>query len=234
MNFFEEAREFVRNILVWVYFLVGFSFLFFLLPLDHSFSVIIFEIIKHDLLPSGVELMVTNPLSAFLAQIQISFLLAFLATLPIFLYKMMKYFLPALYEKEKKIIFWILFPSISLFFAGCTFAYFFLIPITFEVLYPYAITIGAVSFFSVGEFISSVFGFMMAVGVMFLLPIFMAFLNFLGVVDRDFWMSKWRYALALFLLFSAIITPDGTGITMVILVVPLMVLYGSGMIISRR
>jgi len=234
MNFFKELREFIKNIMVWLYFLLGFSFFFFLIPAGHTLSVIIFEKIKHDLLPDEVQLIVTNPLSAFLAQVQVSLLMAFIATLPIFLYRMMKYFLPALFDKERKVVMWILSVSTFLFFIGCTFAYLFLIPITFKVLYPYATVIGAVPFFSVGEFISSVFSLMIAVGVMFLLPIFMALLNFLNIVGTDFWKSKWRYAFVLFLVFSAIITPDGTGITMVMLIVPLMILYGLGMIISRK
>ena len=234
MNFFEEAREFIRNILTWLYFLLGFSFLFFLLPIGHSFSVMVFEMIRQDLLPTGVQLMVTNPLSAFLAQMMVSLLSAFIVTLPILLYRMMRYFLPALFEKEKKVTIWILFPSILLFFAGCLFAYLFLVPVTFEVLYPYATAIGATPFFSVQEFISSVFGLMIVTGVMFLLPIFMALLNFLGVVNTDFWRSKWRYAILSFLIFSAIITPDGTGITMMVLVIPLSGLYGLGMVVSRK
>ena len=248
MGFFKEFKEFIKSILFWVYLLIGFSFFFFLfglkeielfgrnlflpLPTLHSFSVQIFGIIQQDLLPAGVQLIVTNPLSAFLAQILISLLLAFILTTPVFLYKIIGYLSPALFEKEKKAIIRVLFPSAFLFLLGCFFAYLILIPLTFRVLYPYTTVIGAIPFFSVNEFITLVFGLMMAVGIMFLLPVFMVFLSSLGIVKPDFWKNNWRYAILIFLIFSSIITPDGTGITMIMLSAPFTGLYFLGILVA--
>lgn len=250
MSFFKEFKEFIKSILSWVYLLLGFSFFFFAfglkeieilgkniflpLPTLQSFSSQIFRKIHQDLLPTGVQLIVTNPLSAFLAQVIVSLLLAFIMTLPFFLYKTMKYLLPALFDKEKKVIIRILFPSTFLFFLGCLFAYFLLIPSTFKALYPFAAIIGAIPFFSVNEFIALVFGMMLVSGVIFLLPVFMVLLNSLGIVKADFWKNNWRYAFLIFLLFSAIITPDSTGITMIMLFVPLIGLYFVGTVITRK
>lgn len=250
MGFFRELKELIKSILSWLCLLVGFAFFLFLfglkevevlgrniflpVPTLYSFSSQVFAIIRQDLLPPGVELIVTNPLSAFLAQVTLSLLLAFILTLPYFLYKIIKYLSPALFEKEKKAVIWILLPSALLFFAGCVFAYFLLIPATFRVLYPFATAIGAVPLFSVPEFITLVFGIMVAVGVMFLLPVFMLFLSRLGVVAPDFWKNNWRYALLILLIFSAIITPDGTGISMAILSTPLVGLYFLGVIVTIK
>lgn len=233
MGLLKEFKIFVKTILSWVYLLLGFSFFFFLFPRPiDSLAVQVFNLFQRDLLPEGVQLIVTNPLSAFLAQMQVSFLMAFIVTLPFFLYNMIKYLLPALLEKERKIIFKILFPSSLLFFLGCLFAYFLLIPVTFAVLYPYALAIGAVPFFSVAEFIVLVFGLMLVVGIMFLMPVFMVFLSSLGIIKPVFWKNNQRIALLLFLIFSAIITPDGTGISMIILSVPLVGLYFLGTFIT--
>jgi len=107
MSFFKEFKEFIKSILSWVYLLLGFSFFFFtfglkeieilgknlILPLPtlYSFSSQIFRKIQQDLLPNGVQLIVTNPLSAFLAQVLFSLLLAFIITSPFFLYKTIFY-----------------------------------------------------------------------------------------------------------------------------------------------
>ena len=148
MTILEEVKEFFKGILYWVYFLFGFSFFFFL----SGFSVQVFKRIQFDLLPKDVHLVVTNPMSAFVSQIQLSLLLAFVITFPFFLYQIIKYLTPALFKHEKKLIFQSLLPAVLLFFAGCVFSYFFLIPATFKILYPYAMAIGAVPFFSVNEF----------------------------------------------------------------------------------
>jgi len=235
MIFFQELKIFIRNILSWIYLLLGFSFFFFLFPRPiHSLSAQFFGKIRQDLLPPGARLIVTNPLSAFLAQVQISLLLAFIFTLPFFLYKTMKFLLPALYPNERKAIIRTLFPSALLFFAGCLFAYFLLIPATFTVLYPYAVAIEAVPFFSVQEFITLVFGIMLVAGIMFLLPVFMVFLTSFGIIEPDFWKKNRRYAFLLFLIFSAIITPDGTGITMLMLSAPLAGLYSLGILVATQ
>jgi sec-independent protein translocase protein TatC len=62
----------------------------------------------------------------------------------------------------------------------------------------------------------------------------MKFLSSLGLVDSDFWKKNWKYAFFIILVFSAIITPDGTGITMTMLTLPLIGLYSLGAMISKK
>jgi len=250
MTLLEELRIFGKSILHWFYSLVFLSFFFFIfglkevvvfgknyllpIPTPDSFSVQIFNIIRYDLLPADVELLVTNPMSAFTSQIVFSILLAFLSVLPFFIYKVILYIQPALLPNERKAVLWSLLPFVILFFSGCAFSYFFIIPSTFKVLYPYAGSLHAVPFFSIDEFTYYIFSLMIAVGLMFLLPLFMAILSAIGIIKADFWKSKWRHASLFFLVFSAIITPDGTGVTMLMLFVPLLVLYFMGYIFAKR
>jgi len=250
MNIFQELKELGKSILIWFYvflvlaviaFTIGLKEvslfgrdILFPLPTINSFSAKFFEIIQNDLLPQGVDLIVTNPLSAFLAQVSVSVFLAFTISFPFLLYRIIGYISPALYNKEKKAFLKILFPSFFLFIIGSLFAYFILIPPTFKILYSYTSAMGAIPFFSVREFVSSVFVLIFVVGILFLLPIFMLLLTKLGIIKADFWKKNWRYAILTFLIFSAVITPDGTGITMLILSLPLIALYFTGMIISRR
>jgi len=250
MAFLKELKIFSKHILHWIYFLIGFSFFFFgfglkeiavfgkniflPLPTENSFSVLVFNKIRLDLLPTDVQLVVTNPMSAFVSQILLSILLSFLLTVPFLIYKVILYIHPALLVHERKAVLWSLFPLVFLFFAGCMFSYYFLIPATFSVLYPYAARIGAAPFFSVDEFIHYVSGLMVAVGIMFLLPLFMLLLSSMGIIKADFWRRNWRYACLFFLILSAIITPDGTGVTMLLLFLPLAALYFAGYFFSNK
>ena len=157
------------------------------LPTFHSFSALFFEKIQKDLVPAGVELIVTNPLSAFLTQLIISFCLALVVGSPFFLYQFIRYLSPVLFQSEKKKITKAWIPSSLLFLAGCFFAYFLLIPVTLKILYIYPVTMGVTPFFSVNEFIVFVLGLTIAAGIMFLLPIFMVLLSYLGIVEKGFW-----------------------------------------------
>jgi len=250
MTLLEELKIFIKTILNWVYIFISFSFFFFLfgfkdvlvfgrklllpMPTQNSFSAQFFNMVRRDLLPQGVDLITTNPMSAFVSQILFSMLLSFFITSPLFLYRIIVYLRPALSPQERKAVMLSLFPIVGLFLAGALFSYLFLIPMTFKVLYPYAQAIGVTPFFSLDEFIHYVVSLMLVVGLMFLLPVFMALLSLIGVVPPSFWKNKWRVACFFFLILSAIITPDGTGITMIMLFLPLVALYFAGYFFAKK
>ena len=246
----EELAVFAKNILHCVYVFAGFSLFFFScgvttvtvsgrtyrvpFPMERSFSVEAFSRMRDDLLPPGVQLVVTDPMNAFVSQILISLLLGAFVTFPFFLYRFVLYLRPALFPRERAMLLWSIVPSAALFFSGAAFAYLFLVPATFRVLYPYAVILGVVPFFSVNEFIYYVFSMAAVTGVMFLLPLFMAAASVAGIVPAAFWAEKWRYALVGCLVLSAVITPDGTGVTMALLFIPLAALYALGYFFASR
>lgn len=250
MTLLKELKVFIKSILYWVITFFGFSCFFFvfslkkvaiwgreyyfLLPSERSFSVQVFNKVRQDLLPADVQLISTNPMSAFVSQVLLSMLLSFLLTFPFFIYKIITYIRPALLLHERKAVWWSLAPLTFLFLSGSLFSYFVLIPATFKMLYPYTTEIGAIPFFSINEFTYYVFGLIITVGTMFLLPLFMILLSFMGIINAGFWKKNWRHACLFFLVLSAIITPDGTGITMAILFFPLAILYFSGYFVAQK
>ncbi len=254
----DELQQFGKKILSWLWiFIVAFIFFFafgiasadltliqnadltlkitlpYPVPSYNSISALFFKKIQQDLLIKEMELIVTNPLDALWAQIGIALFLAFIITLPLLLYKITSFFSSALSKKEKGSISKALIPSTVLFFAGCCFAYFFLIPATFKFLYPYVLAIGAKPFFVVNQFISLVLMLVLIVGIVFLLPVFMTLLSRFKIVKPETWKKNWRYAVLIFLIMAAIITPDGTGITMMLLALPLILLYFLGYLGSK-
>jgi sec-independent protein translocase protein TatC len=55
-----------------------------------------------------------------------------------------------------------------------------------------------------------------------------------GIIDARFWRNNFRYAVIIFVIFGAIITPDGSGITMWLVAGPMILLYLLGMIFIKR
>ena len=201
-------------------------------PAGDSFAGLFFERMQADLIPESIRLVVTTPLEAFTAQVQIAFALALIVLMPIFLLRSVLFFSDALYPNEQRALVRTVTPSLLLFILGATFAYIFIIPPTIVFLYGYASSLGAETLFSTGSFVGMVVGLMLAVGTMFMTPVAMALLSWLGVVPPVFWVEQWRYALLTLLIFSAIITPDGSGVTMLLVSVPLSALYGVGYMAS--
>lgn len=55
-----------------------------------------------------------------------------------------------------------------------------------------------------------------------------------GVADAKFWRKNFRYAIILFVIFGALITPDGSGITLWLVALPMLLLYFIGMVVIEN
>ncbi|MEM4398529.1 MAG: twin-arginine translocase subunit TatC, partial [Candidatus Nitrosocaldus sp.] len=67
-------------------------------------------------------------------------------------------------------------------------------------------------------------------GLSFLLPIVMGVISSADLVDKNFWRRNIRYAIVVIAIFGALITPDGSGVTMWFVALPLIALYALGMV----
>jgi sec-independent protein translocase protein TatC len=55
-----------------------------------------------------------------------------------------------------------------------------------------------------------------------------------GITDTSFWRKNFRYSVLIFVIFGAIITPDGSGITMWLMTGPMIGLYLAGLVIIEH
>lgn len=234
MSFTHDIRE-LRGVLIsWLILFLALGFGFFVLPTGESVAARVFAQMKANLIPPGVELVVVNPMTAFFGQFQIAFVLALLISLPYLLWRLLRYVLPGLYAHETRALLLFLVPSCLLFFVGSAFAYWFLIPSMFRFLYAYVSPLGATSFFALQDFIALTFSILFVTGLAFLLPVAMVLLTKAGVVRAGAWGGQWRKGLLVFLIVSAVITPDGSGVSMILLSFPLFALYVLGALVSSK
>lgn len=203
-----------------------------LIPGSPTLATQVFLSAKAFLVPEGVPVVVLGPVSAFMAPIIMAILITVMAVFPYALFLVVWFLRPALRSREQRVMLQVILPSLILFYLGVALAYFFIIPKTFTLLYSFATPMGVASYFALDDFISSVFLLTLSVGATFLLPVVMVSIAFLGIVPRGFWLKHWRGAVVASLLFSAIVTPDGSGMTMAFLSVPLLSLYGIGAMIQ--
>ena len=202
-------------------------------PLDNIAAQVTVEM-KNQLIPETVQLIQTAPGQAFFAQIYIAGLLGAVFGMPVIVKELVGFVSPALGRKEIQIIRSITIPAISLFIAGCFFSYFFVTPYILEFLYKYGEASGLVTFLNVIDFVTFVLQFLLAFGISFQLPMIMYAMSASGITDEKFWRRNIRYAIVIIVVFGAIITPDGSGITMWFVAGPMIALYLMGMIIIER
>lgn len=202
-------------------------------PLD-NIAAQITQYMKDNLVPEEVQLIQTAPGQAFFAQIYIAALVGLVVGMPVIVKELVGFIQPALKENEIKVGRSITLPSLGLFVSGCLFSYYLVVPYILDFLYKYGASAGLVTFLNIMDFVTFVLQFLLAFGISFQLPLIMYAISASGAVDWKFWRSNFRYAIILIVIFGAIVTPDGSGVTMWFIAGPMIGLYLAGMMFVRR
>ena len=189
---------------------------------------------KNNLVPQGVQLIQTEPGQALFAQIYVGALVAIVAGMPMIIKESVGFIKPALKEREIKVTRSIALPALGLFITGCVFSYFLVIPYMLEFLYKYGDASGLITFLNIMDFITFVLQYLLAFGISFQIPLIMYALTMAEIVDSKFWRKNIRYAVLAIIVFGAIVTPDGSGVTMWFIAIPMMVLYLGGLVVSEH
>jgi sec-independent protein translocase protein TatC len=93
---------------------------------------------------------------------------------------------------------------------------------------------GLVPVLGVQQFVQFALLYPIAFGLVFELPVFVYALTRLGVVRAATWRRHWRGAVIGSLVFGMIVTPDNSGITMLLIALPMIALYLGGVAVASR
>jgi sec-independent protein translocase protein TatC len=245
----EELRSRILRIAICVIIITVFSMSFGIRTFELDSSIIIYypypdpfyniaiqitKYMQETLLPPEVKLIQTAPGQAFFSQIYVSVLIGFIGSMPIIVKEIYGFISPAI-EKKTKIGIWNIFlPTIFLFIIGIIFSYILVIPFVLDFLYSYGQAMGVETFLNIDNFISFVLQFFLGFGIIFELPMIMYAVALTGAIDAKFWRKNFRYAIIFFVIFGALITPDGSGITLWLVALPMLLLYFIGMVVIEN
>ena len=160
-------------------------------------------------------------------------LLGFLLASPMVAYEVYRYVEPALYPHEKGYLTWFAASFTGLFALGVAFSYYVLIPYTYRFLLRFADFVGAKPFFAVDDFLAFTALVMLAVGLSFTFPVVTTLLVKLDVITPETLTSRWREAVVAVFIIAAVVTPDVSGITMLMLAAPITALYALAVAVAK-
>ena len=189
---------------------------------------------KENLLPENVTLIQVAPGQAFFAQIYVAAILGIIMAMPFIIREFVAFIGPGLYQHEKATVKKVTIYAIGLFAIGSLFSYFMVVPYILEFLYLYGESIGISTFFEITEFVPFVMHLLIAFGLSYQLPIIMWASTVSEMVEPGFWRNNLRYVIIIIAIFSAIITPDGSGVTMWFIAGPMLLLYVLGILLIER
>src|SRR3954447_12068541 len=182
-------------------------------------------------LPGDKELLTFGVTEPFTVTLTVATYGAIILSMPILVYQVYAYVLPAFSDREKRVILPILVIAPFLFMVGVLFAYFVVMPAAIKFLLnfnssEFNIQLRARDYYS---FFAMT---MIAGGVIFELPVAILAVTRLGIVKVEQLRKNRRYAYLLIAIVAAAL-PGVDPITMLIEMVPLIVLYELSILLAR-
>jgi sec-independent protein translocase protein TatC len=169
----------------------------------------------------GVSLIfveVTEMLSTYM---QVCLIGGIIISMPVLVYELIAFVTPALTAQEKKYV-WIILPFIIfMFVGGVLFGYFVLIPPAMNFLLSFGANI-ATPQIRIGNYISLVSRLLLAIGLVFEMPVVTTFLARLGILSWRWLANQWKWAV---ILAFVLITPTLDPVNQTLVAAPLIVLY---------
>ncbi len=192
----------------------------------YGFKEKLFELITRPLISvmdKGDKLIFTGLPEAFFTYLKVAFLAGLILAGPIIIYQFWMFVAPGLYKKERKVMVPIVVLSTLFFIGGALFGYFIVFPWGFQFFLSFASdSIKALP--SMKEYLSFATKLLLAFGLVFELPIVITFLARLGLVTVPFLRENRKYAVLIFFVGAAMITPPDV-VTQIMMAFPLMLLY---------
>ena len=169
--------------------------------------------------------------SSFDLMLQISFTLGIVISSPVWLYQIFAFLVPGLNTRERRFTFGFFATAIPLFFAGCA-AGWFVLPNIVKIMTSF-VPEGGETLLTAKEYIDFVLKLVVAIGIAFVVPVFIVLLNFAGVISAASIIKSWRVAILVIVLFTAIATPSADIVSMFLLAIPMVALYFAAWFIAH-
>lgn len=201
--------------------------IFDLITFKSEFTRPVFDFLvgKLHLSPSpSIYLIATELTERFGVYMKVCLVAGIILAMPYLLYELVMFVSPALTAKEKRYVY-IIFPWVSLMFiVGVIFAYFILLPPAITFLLNFGNDI-ATAQIRIENYISVVTRLLLAVGLIFELPVMITFLARIGVVSPKWLAEKRKFAFILAFVVGGIITPTFDPVNQSLVSIPLILLY---------
>jgi len=221
MSFLDHLDELRRRI-IYAVISVGVGFVIAFFFIDQIFDFIMRPL--QQVLPPGATLIYTDPTEAFILYIKIALIAGLVLASPAVMTQVWLFVAPGLYAHEKKWAIPFIVMSSFFFVGGAAFSHYVVFRLTWNFFASFNSDI--LTFMPRIEPVFSIYlRLLLAFGVVFQMPTVVLFLARMGVLTARFMIRNFKYAVLLIVIISAVVTPDGGGVSLVAMTGPLVLLY---------
>jgi sec-independent protein translocase protein TatC len=222
MGFFEHLEE-LRNRLLKALIAVVIGVL--------ASAVFTPQIIDYLSNPYRGDLVILDPTGSIVIYFRVALMSGAILAIPYVTYQLFLFIIPGLTDKEKK---WVLMaiPATTFFFLlGVAFAWFVMVPAAFGFLQDFSDPIGFEDQWTADRYFSFLTTVIFWIGMAFEMPIIFFVLARLGLVGPGTLMRNWRFAVVAVTVVAAMITPTVDPFNMLLVMAPLLALYGVSIVL---
>ena len=178
------------------------------------------------------DLVALDPFEAFSVRFQLALWAAFVATSPVVIWQLLAFFLPALKPKERKWFIPTFAAAVFLFIFGTVFCYCVILNAAFQWLTDQAMGLGYVAP-RMSSYVDIIIKFEIGFGVAFELPLVIFYLVIFDVIPYKKLRGSWRTVYVVLMVLCAVVTPDASPVTMLLMFAAIIVLYELSLLAAR-
>ena len=188
------------------------------IPLAHY----VFDILKSR--APGIDLVFIDVAEMLGTYVKVVFYCGIALSLPYLIYQLVRFLSPAMTDKEKRYLYFSMPLVVLLFVAGVCFAYFIFLPPALNILLHFGGDI-ARPMIDVSSYVSVLVRLLLAVGLVFEMPLVITLLAKLGVVSPQKLAKGRKWAVLAAFVLGAVITPTVDPVNQTLIAAPIIVLY---------
>lgn len=185
-----------------------------------------------EYLPNDGKLTVLTALGGFTMRFKVSIFAGVVICTPIIVWEIMAFVLPALTPEERVWVIPTVIALVVLFFLGMAFCYFVAQRAAFGWLLDQAKDF-AVVMPTAEDYLHIIMLLLIGFGIAFELPLAIFYLAILHVVPYKKFRQDWRYVYVAIMVISAMVTPDASPITMLLMFLAMIALYEIALLVAR-
>ena len=173
----------------------------------------------------GIVLNAFGPADAIWAIFKLSLYIAIVLGLPVILFQIWMFVVPAVNPKTRRMVYWYVAPSLVLAAAGIAFAHYLVLPRVIQGLLHWTESVHAQATFGIEATINLILLLLLAFAIVFQTPVVMLLCARIGLINSGLLRTYRKYIGFGMLVVGAVLAPDGSPLTMTLLAAPMYVLF---------
>lgn len=189
---------------------------------DWGFAFLARPVVQLD----KVSFITTTPLEPVLVKVKVALVIGIVFALPVLMWQIWGFILPALKQNERRLLYFIVPSSILLFVGGAAFCFFLVLPVGIKfLLFAGSGGVASTPFVTKTSYLSFLLTFLLTFGLVFQLPVVLIILVRMGLVSPRTLAKKRRWALFIIIVLAAVVAPTPDLFTLALMAGPMYLLY---------